>query len=519
MIVDFEKDAFPQSQQFHVCIVGSGAAGLTLAHQLLDRGYRILLLEGGGNTRWERRSQALNKTTNLGQQFAGAHSGRFRGLGGTTSAWAGQVMELDDLDFEPRSWVEGSGWPISKAELARYYVEARELERTAQLAHDDAEVWASIGKQEPILSADLRLSFSRYCPDARFARVFSDTIAHERLTLVLHANVVEMAPTEDRRKIAALKVRTLKGKEAWCKASQVVLCLGGIESSRFLLNQPFAPWNQSGLVGRFFQDHIHCFAADIRRANINVRHWPYGPWRINGQYLPKIKVTSAAQKENRLLNVSGMIEYSDGVFETIRTGIKVVAGPTTAVGLKEFARMAPRVPAALWYKLKSRKNPNYVVPWAQLKLSVWCEQSPRSASRITLSSQKDSLGLKRANVSWIVSPLEVDSIRKYTQMVKDVFLEKGIAEVIPAKDLYSDEIYSRCSDQFHHCGGTRMSKVPQDGVVDQNLRLHGLENAYVCSSSVFPSSGFANPTHTVIALAARLAHRLDGLLTRTPSIT
>jgi choline dehydrogenase-like flavoprotein len=210
-----------------------------------------------------------------------------------------------------------------------------------------------------------------------------------------------------------------------------------------------------------------------------------------------------------------MMEYSDGVYETIRTGIKVVAGPTSAIGVKEFIRMTPRVPSALWCKFMSKRDPRYVPPWAQLKLSVWCEQSPKSDSRITLSSQKDKLGLRKANVSWVVSPLEVESIRTYTRIVKEAFADRGIAQVIPIKELYSRDITMRCSDQFHHCGGTRMAISPQEGVVDQNLRLHGIENAYLCSSSVFPTSGFANPTHTVIALAARLAHRLDGLLTKS----
>ena len=57
-----------------------------------------------------------------------------------------------------------------------------------------------------------------------------------------------------------------------------------------------------------------------------------------------------------------------------------------------------------------------------------------------------------------------------------------------------------------------MAARPQDGVVDLDLRLNGVDNAYVCSSSVFPCSGVANPTHTIVALAARLVEHLDAIL-------
>jgi choline dehydrogenase-like flavoprotein len=47
------------------------------------------------------------------------------------------------------------------------------------------------------------------------------------------------------------------------------------------------------------------------------------------------------------------------------------------------------------------------------------------------------------------------------------------------------------------------------GVVDPHLRVHGSRNLYICSAAVFPTVGFSNPTHTVVALALRLADRLS----------
>jgi choline dehydrogenase-like flavoprotein len=57
-------------------------------------------------------------------------------------------------------------------------------------------------------------------------------------------------------------------------------------------------------------------------------------------------------------------------------------------------------------------------------------------------------------------------------------------------------------------GTTRMSSDPTRGVVDADCRVHGYANLYIAGSSVFPTSGWANPTLTIIALAHRLAAHL-----------
>jgi choline dehydrogenase-like flavoprotein len=64
------------------------------------------------------------------------------------------------------------------------------------------------------------------------------------------------------------------------------------------------------------------------------------------------------------------------------------------------------------------------------------------------------------------------------------------------------------SEAHHHMGTTRMSEQPKTGVVDANCKVHGVDNLYIAGSSVFPTSGYANPTWTIIALALRLSDHL-----------
>jgi choline dehydrogenase-like flavoprotein len=64
------------------------------------------------------------------------------------------------------------------------------------------------------------------------------------------------------------------------------------------------------------------------------------------------------------------------------------------------------------------------------------------------------------------------------------------------------------TDASHHIGTTRMSKNSQAGVVDENCKVHGVQNLFIAGSSVFPTCGYANPTWTIVALGLRLADRL-----------
>ena len=64
------------------------------------------------------------------------------------------------------------------------------------------------------------------------------------------------------------------------------------------------------------------------------------------------------------------------------------------------------------------------------------------------------------------------------------------------------------STGMHHIGTTRMARDAGEGVVDADGRVFGTDDLYVAGSSVFPTSGYANPTLTLVALALRLAGHL-----------
>lgn len=523
MIVDLERDETLPSFAADVCIVGAGAAGIVLTAELVRQDKRVLLLESGGAA-IEPEAQVLNSCVYTGQPHREANIGRFRALGGTTTAWGGQILELNVEDFAARDWVPGSGWPFSKEKLQPYYERAFCAEGLSQAIREDSEVWRQISMAAPDLGNKLEPYFTRWCPEPNFARLYGETLASPNLCVVLHATATAMLLAENGSRIAALRCRSVSGKEWTFSAAQFVLCLGTIESVRFLL-QPLPgdqvpEWNRGGLVGRYFQSHIDYNATCIPAEDaVRLRRWFANVYLRGYKYHPKFHLRFSEQRQRKILNIAGSITCIHPEEKELRRvkslARNLVQGRASGFTLADLTGAVRQLSTMLrlgyGYRIEHRAHwPKNSAFW----LRVHCEQEPHSESRITLTEERDVSGLFCARLDWNVSPLEWKTIRCFAEEVRQTFATHGMAKVemlpeLARKDGFRDLVFD---NSHHHMGGTRMAESPAQGVVDPDLRLHGVENAYVCSASVFPCSGFSNPTHTLIALAIRLADHLKEAL-------
>jgi choline dehydrogenase-like flavoprotein len=143
-----------------------------------------------------------------------------------------------------------------------------------------------------------------------------------------------------------------------------------------------------------------------------------------------------------------------------------------------------------------RSKPQTFVP------VYFCEQPPTASSRVTLSPERDALGMQRLVLDWQIDESVYHGIERLQEMLARRLEETGIGRLEPTGGRPS------FTDASHHMGTARMSQHPRDGVVDTDCKVHGISNLYVASSAVFPSAGHANPTWTIVALALRLAHHL-----------
>jgi choline dehydrogenase-like flavoprotein len=132
-----------------------------------------------------------------------------------------------------------------------------------------------------------------------------------------------------------------------------------------------------------------------------------------------------------------------------------------------------------------------------------------------LARTRDSLGLQQAVVHWRCDDEELATTRRLTRWIAEDLERLGIARVRELPAMWDDGAWrASVRDGFHPAGTTRMADDPRHGVVDPNLQVHGVRGLYVVGASVFPTSGYANPTLTVVALAFRLVAHLCGDLAR-----
>jgi choline dehydrogenase-like flavoprotein len=129
---------------------------------------------------------------------------------------------------------------------------------------------------------------------------------------------------------------------------------------------------------------------------------------------------------------------------------------------------------------------------------------------VTLSTQKDALGMPRARLDWRATELDKRSMRTFYQVLGR---EMGLTDTgrVQIHDwlLSDDKTWpSFISGGWHHMGTTRMSADPKQGVVDANCRVHGLANLFIGGAAVYATAGAVNPTLTLVALSLRLADHL-----------
>jgi choline dehydrogenase-like flavoprotein len=302
-----------------VCILGGGAAGLTLGRELDRTALRVVVLEGGGR-RIEPRSQRLYKAEVVGLQHRGVHELRYRVFGGTTTRWAGQALPLADIDFETREWVPDSGWPLTRDQLDPYYVRASEVMGIHRFPRHAANGWPDVLPAPPAFDPRLLMPFfSQFSAEPNFAESHGARLAgSENVDILLGANVTELVPDRERTYVQVARVRSFDGRQLDVQADAFVLCCGGIESPRILLaSNRYAEeglGNEQDVVGRFFQDHPGFAAGAIRGGRSSGASQTFAPRRSGGiKFLARFGASEQLQQEEQLLNAAG-----GGVFEESR---------------------------------------------------------------------------------------------------------------------------------------------------------------------------------------------------------
>jgi choline dehydrogenase-like flavoprotein len=525
MIEDLNAGEQDLRLKVDVCIVGAGAAGITIARQLGRRGLSVCLAEGGG-AEYEDRSQALFTGVETGIPV-NLGAGRLRQLGGSTNHWGGRCGRLDPLDFAPRSWVPYSGWPIGLRELGPYYQRALAICGFEQ-DHPSAE--ATIGALPngfPAFRSDrIRPYIWRFTPSdvanvgLRFGKVYRKELQESRnIRVVLHASFLRMKTSPNGDRVTGVLFGTLRGRKLHVEASSFVLCAGGAENPRLLLigDGERAIGNRNGAVGRFFTQQPRCHVGTFIPNAAGQKISKYFEWDVLAQArrldasLPKTQIgiclSPKTMVREKLLNASLSFDYDREHVREINNAAlrKATSSDVRLPTAAEFASLLQTDLRSLVNAAHERGS-----PIRSVNLVVDVEQQPDPANRIGLARQRDDLGLPRSLVAWRVSERERATARMLAVSTAAELGRLGWGRTRLEPWVLDSRLpldRPMCSS-FHFSGTTRMGGAPGEGVVDADCKVHGVANLYVAGSSVFPTVGHVNPTFTIVALATRLADHL-----------
>ncbi len=530
MIHDATPLADGTTLEAEVCIVGAGAAGITIARELGGAGVRTCLLESGGMDAapapW-----VPGDVEPGGVPHAPLGDARAQGFGGTTSRWTGWCRPLDAIDFEARPWVARSGWPFDAAHLAPYYARAQPLVGLDGRGYATRE-WERAGAR-PLPTDGCRLASTmfRCSPPTHFGREHRDEIERSSAVRVyLHASVVGLERDEGGRLVAAVRARTRAGATVRVRARHVVLAAGGIENARLLLDSSDgrrAPiGNAHDLVGRHFMEHPHWWGgaleppADVTPLALYLVPHTARPAEVR-EAVGALALGERVQREEGLLNGAVRLveraawqthpSYDLPAPAAARALVAAVRarGPAGRV-LRELAGAAAGpvdIAAVMARRAAAGRRPPM-----RIAIRAFIEQAPDPESRVVLSPRRDALGRRLPLLRWRLGEAERRTARRLLALVRDALDGAGLgrAELRPIHDgaRWDPSLVGGA----HHMGTTRMHASPREGVVDEHGRVHEIGNLHVAGSSVFPTGGHANPTLTIVALSLRLADRLRAVL-------
>lgn len=552
-----------------VCIVGGGPAGLTIAHELAGQSFRVCVLESGGQEQNAAIQLLASSEENSRQDmfYPKAEFMRRRQLGGTANVWAIEYkgspcgvryVPLEEIDFEKRDWVPYSGWPFNKAHLDPYYSRAHKLCHLGSYSNDVRD-WQDPEATPLDIGDRFQTRMFHVGPREVFTQHCLDYLQQApNISLYYHATATQLELDETTRTIKRVYVANLEGVRFSVVARIVILAQGAIDNARLLLmsddKQGTGIGNEYDLVGRFLMDHpvVRSGVLLPKTRNLLNKTALYDLRRVNGaSVIGQISLKPEIACREGLLGMttsifplhpiygynlrrwlfprgkrydSPAVDAGMSLKEQLRSGKvssqtftylrQILAGIDDLV--YHFGRKQSRSLFSLPYRYGYDANgwsmqQDKTSRYGLFEVVNMTEQAPDPDNRVTLSRDQDDLGCRKVKLNWRWNERERNSIRRIQNMLVEDISHSGIGQL--KLELDRDDPQMLLSSAHHNIGTTRMHDNPRQGVVDGNCKVHSIANLYIAGSSVFPTSSYANPTLTIVALGIRLGDHVKQMMT------
>ncbi len=507
-----------ETETFDTIVIGSGFGGTMVAHQLVNAGQRVMMLERGdwvprGPHNWESEGvglrgphYSLESPLDVSTDYGRTRAGSFSCVGGQSVFYGGASLRMREGDFNAASEIVGDSdaeWPIDYATMEPWYAKAERLLHVAgEAGQDPTEGFRSgpyVQRPAPLAPISRRIEGAAerlglhpfrlplaiaYSDDDRegclacrtcdgyacavdakndlATRVLPDLV---RCGLRLVVNTVVVRLVARNRSITSVEcVHRLTGRRVRYSARRFVLSGGALASPHLLLASGVEAMNPGrAVIGRYLMRHDNAVAFGIFRRRPNPERVFDKQIAIHDFYFGHPSIRSPAGK----LGGIQQLTPSEGV---VRAHLGGVAGAIAGFGVSFMTG-----------------------------LLCIAEDQPRHENHVSVDpGVRDRFGLPQLRIMHRYSRRDRAARNALVRKARDILREAG-AVLVPLHPI----------DTFSHAVGTvRMGVDPARSALDANCRFRGLDNLWVVDGSFMPRSGGVNPSLTIAANALRVGHHL-----------
>lgn len=538
------------SSEYDLCVIGGGPAGIIIAleYAKLNPEDKIILIEFGKPHTVQ---NTLDDTILIKNKIN--HHDPYectnKGLGGSTQSYGGRCVMYDDVDFQDRSILSGGcTWDDNFFKDSQNYIsQANTYFECGEPLYDlkNSKEFSDKTIAENFVNAHVTdTKVERWSMPTRFGKRYRKDLEDiSNITILEGYQAVSFSDPSEDGIINEVHVLSEDAQSLIIRSIKFVISCGTQETTRLLLKNASVFKNLGAVpdaLGKYYQCHLSGKIASII-FNGDPKKTEYGFLKDkDGIYIRRrFQFTSAFLKEKNLLNTALWLDnplYSDPEHKNGTMSLMYLimlipflgsklAPPAIAESITKGERKD--IDKHLWNIVKDfpssilttldifvrrylfkRKLPGVFLynKTNKYALHFHAEQTPDKRNTMQLSDDKNKLIIDyNLNEDDINSVIQLhDELDQYLRAI-----DCGkLAYWYPKEELF-EKIRLMSKDGLHQSGTTRIAENNTKGVVDENLKVFGTSNLYVCSGSVFPTSSQANTTFYLSVLAVRLVHYIS----------
>ena len=453
------------NNNFDVVIVGSGPAGISAALKLEEKKIKTLVLEAGSEE-YSEKSQEFFSSKILGDQITDLKHSRLRQFGGTSGHWGGWSKPMENYNL--------SKWGIEYDQLEKY------SNQTCNILNINNNFRkSSINKY----FNQIEFQYS----DVKFKEKFKDHILKSKyMNLIMNTQVIKLLGDKNLTQDVEF---LFEGQNFKISSNFFILAAGGIENSRILLYSKMK--------------------SNLLKNNSSIgMYWMTHPWFMGGYGVLKKKELSEYLGKN-FINKDGPLHIASS--EILNKEKKILSGSIYMDAQENKKVVKEIIKDLLCVAPEYGKKIARSIFKKDLKcgnIFMHLEEPSSKNNKITLDNKiKDANGIPITNLYYKRSSETLVTAKTILEEFAELCRKLDLGRIAISKDIDELKNYESLG-VYHHIGGTRIGNDSRNSVVDNNLKIHGNKNLYIAGSSVFPTSGYTNPTFTIVQLSLRLGEHI-----------